>query len=221
MTSVFAHRGSTGPARANTVAAFVEARRLGADGVELDVHLSADGALVVHHDAVIPGVGPVSGLMVRQLPAEVPLLADALEACEGMVVNVELKADHPEGLAAAAADALDELGWTDRVIVSSFDPRLLADVRLADPRLRAGRLFHPAADARVGLTETMASGFQAVHPFVTQVDAAFVSAAHDAGLAVNVWTVNAPQDLQAMVDLQVDAVITDRVLDALAAVSPH
>ena len=62
------------------------------------------------------------------------------------------------------------------------------------------------------------AGHAAIHPFVSQVDAALVADAHDRGLAVNVWTVNAPLDLRAMVALEVDALITDRVPEALTAV---
>ena len=62
MTAVFAHRGCTEGFVENTLEAFAEARRLGADGVELDVRLTADGALAVHHDAGIPGIGTIDQL---------------------------------------------------------------------------------------------------------------------------------------------------------------
>src|SRR5579862_4337820 len=88
---ILAHRGASKGARENTVASFLEARRLGADGVELDVRRSSDGALVVHHDADVPGLGPVAALRAADLPAYVPLLDAALDACAGLVVNVELK----------------------------------------------------------------------------------------------------------------------------------
>jgi glycerophosphoryl diester phosphodiesterase len=67
-----------------------------------------------------------------------------------------------------------------------------------------------------GLDQAIAAGFRAVHPFVTAVDAGLVTRAHEAGLAVNVWTVNAPDDLLALVDLGVDCVITDTLTAALA-----
>jgi glycerophosphoryl diester phosphodiesterase len=85
------HRGSPEPSDGiseNTLAAFARARRLGADGVELDVRLTADGALAVCHDPNIPGVGRVADLDVHQLPDHVPLLAAALGACVGMTLNV-------------------------------------------------------------------------------------------------------------------------------------
>lgn len=225
LTSVFAHRGCTEGCTENTLDAFAEARRRGADGVELDVRLTADGALAVHHDAEVPGLGPIGALGVADLPAYVPLLADALAASEGMVVNVEIKNapqdpgwDGSEAVAALTAAAIDEAGWTDRVIVSSFQPTTLRAVQVADGRLALGTLWGWAVDPGPALAEAAEAGFRAVHPFVTSVTADLVDRAHAAGLAVNVWTVNSAHDLEAMVALGVDAVITDRIGDALAAV---
>jgi len=224
VTAVFAHRGCTDGFAENTLDAFAEARRLGADGVELDVRLTADGALAVHHDAEIPGFGAVAGLGVADLPAHVPLLADVLAVCDGLVVNVEIKNapqdpgfDPGEAVAALTAAAIEEAGWSDRVIVSSFQATTLRAVQAADGRLALGALWGFATDSGRALEEAVDAGFRAVHPFVTTVTPELVARAHAAGLAVNVWTVNAPGDLQAMVELGVDAVITDRVVDALAA----
>jgi glycerophosphoryl diester phosphodiesterase len=234
VTNVWAHRGCTEPAESapqgfteNTLDAFTEARRRGADGVELDVRLTADGGLAVHHDAEVPGLGSICELGVADLPAHVPLLADALAACEGMLVNVEIKNapqdpgwDEGEAVAALTATAIEEAGWSDRVLVSSFQPATLRAVQAADERLAIGALWGWAAEPATALAETADAGFRAVHPFVTHVTADLVAQAHAAGLAVNVWTVNAQADLEAMVALGVDAVITDRLGDALAAARP-
>ncbi len=216
MTLVLAHRGAGGPWAENSLAAFAEARRVGADGVELDVRRSADGALVVHHDAAIPGVGPVALARVRDLPDHVPLLADALTACEGMVVNVELKSDGDDALALDAAAAVAEQGWAERVVVSSFDPDCLEAVGRAEPGLHVAWLLGPGTDAPALLDEALERGFGGIHPFVASVDAELVGRAQRAGLALRVWTVNSDGDLRAMVGLGVDAVITDRPAEALA-----
>ena len=223
MTAVFAHRGCTEGFTENTIDAFAEARRLGADGVELDVRLTADGALAIHHDAEIPGIGTIDQLEVAELPAHVPLLADVLAVCEGMVVNVEIKNapqdpgwDAGEAVAALTAAAIEEAGWTDRVIVSSFQVATLRAVQVADGRLALGALWGFGSDPGPGLTEAAEAGFRAVHPFVTSVEPELVDRAHALGLAVNVWTVNAPHDLRAMVAWGVDTVITDRIGDAVA-----
>jgi glycerophosphoryl diester phosphodiesterase len=226
MTAVYAHRGCTQGFPENTLDAFAEARRVGADGVELDVRLTADGALAVHHDAAIEGVGVIAELEVGDLPSGVPLLADVLAVCDGMVVNVEIKNapqdpgwDPTEAVASLVASSIEAAGWTERVIVSSFQPATLRAVQVADGRLALGALWGWGVEAGPALEEAAAAGFRAVHPFVTSVDAELVERAHAAGLAVNVWTVNAVEDLRAMVAVGADAVITDRVGDALAVVA--
>src|SRR5271163_2625069 len=224
MTAVFAHRGCTEGFTENTVDAFAEARRLGADGVELDVRLTADGALAVHHDAEIPGIGTIDQLGVADLPAHVPLLADVLSVCEGMVVNVEIKNapqdpgwDPGEAVAASTAAVIEEAGWTTRVIVSSFQTATLRAVQAADGRLALGALWGFAAEVEPALALAVEAGFAAVHPFVAAVDRELVERPHAMGLAINVWTVNAPADLRAMVEAGADTVITDRLVEALAA----
>jgi glycerophosphoryl diester phosphodiesterase len=206
----------------NTLDAFAEARRVGADGVELDVRLTADGALAVHHDAEVPGLGPICGLGVSDLPARVPLLADALAACDGMVVNVEIKNapqdpgwDPGEAVATLTAALIDESGWSERVIVSSFQPSTLRAVQAADGRLALGALWGWTVEPVAAVAEAVAAGFGAVHPFVSSVTPALVARVREAGLALRVWTVNSPDDMRAMVGLGVDAVITDRLAEAV------
>jgi len=224
VTDVFAHRGCTEGFTENTVEAFAEARRRGADGVELDVRLTADGALAVHHDAEIQGIGTIAQLKAADLPTHVPLLTDVLAVCEGMIVNVEIKNapqdpgwDPGEAVAALTAAAIEEVGWTTRVIVSSFQVATLRAVQAADGRLALGALWGFAAEIAPALAAAAEAGFAAVHPFVASVDAELVERAQAMGLAVNVWTVNAPDDLRAMVAYGVDAVITDRLGEALTA----
>jgi glycerophosphoryl diester phosphodiesterase len=224
MTAVFAHRGCTEGFRENTLEAFAEAKRLGADGIELDVRLTADGALAIHHDPEIPGFGPVAELRVPDLPPHVPLLVDALAVCEDMEVNVEIKNDPrdpghdpSEAVAALTAIAIAEAGWTDRVIVSSFQVSTLRAVQAVDGRLALGALWPVLVDTEAALDLAVEEGWRAVHPFVSLVTPGLVSRAHGAGLGVNVWTVNAGEDLRAMMELNVDTVITDRLVDALAA----
>jgi glycerophosphoryl diester phosphodiesterase len=212
---IFAHRGAAGRWPENSVAAFAEARRLGVDGVELDVRRSADGALVVHHDPEIPGVGPVSGLRVRELPSGIPLLDEALDACGGMVVNIEIKSDGGDALPRAVAAALTDRR-ADAVVVSSFDRDCLDAARSADPALRVAWLSGWGTELRHLLAEAIEAGYEGIHPFYPAVDAGLVGEALAAGLAVRPWTVNDLADLRAMADCGVDAVITDRPVDALA-----
>lgn len=119
MTAVFAHRGFTGEPgdarrpRENTLEAYEAARLAGADGVELDVRMTADGKLAVHHDAAVPGGRPIATIPAAELPAYVPLLEAAIGACQPMAVNVEIKhepgSDPDRRLAVAVAELVAEL----------------------------------------------------------------------------------------------------------------
>ncbi|HLK44517.1 MAG TPA: glycerophosphodiester phosphodiesterase, partial [Acidimicrobiales bacterium] len=136
VTRVFAHRGVTGAAVENTLGAFLAAVASGADGVELDVRRTLDGALVVHHDAEVAGLGPIPSLRVRDLPGHVALLDEALEVLEPLAVNVEIKNDPDEpghdpsgSLSHDVVAALEARGATDRFVVSSFDLGTLDAVR--------------------------------------------------------------------------------------------
>jgi len=233
---VLAHRGYTNGFVENTLAAFTAARRLGADGVELDVRRTADWALAVHHAANLPDGRPLADVAARDLPEDVPLLADVLGACQGMsVVNVEVKhdpvADPDRALAGVVAAALVDGPLVDgplvdgavvdggraaRVMVSSFDVPTLDVLRNAG--LPVGWLLRPVDDVAASLPKAVDRGYVAVHPFVTGVDQALVDAAHAAGLGVNVWTVNHPADQTAMVAFGVDAIITDRLVEAVELV---
>jgi glycerophosphoryl diester phosphodiesterase len=140
-----------------------------------------------------------------------------------MVVNVEIKNsphdpghDPSEAVAALTAQAIEDAAWTDRVLVSSFQVSTLLAVQAADSRLALGALWPIATPPADGIGEAVESGFRAVHPFLTLVDPELVARAHAAGLAVNVWTVNNPDDLTRLVALDVDTVITDTLTAALA-----
>jgi glycerophosphoryl diester phosphodiesterase len=208
---VLAHRGANRLAPENTVAAMRAALARGADGVELDVHRSADGELVVRHDADTPA-GLLAELTVdelrRALP-DVPTLAQVLDACTGALVNVEVK-DTAPGAAAALVALLEPRD--DRVVVSSFDWAQVDRVRAASPELRTGLLSFGVPPDEV-LAAAVLRGHGAVHPDVWTllgIDVpAFVGRAHREGVEVDVWTVNDASQAAMLRDAGVDAVITD------------
>ena len=225
MTQIVAHRGLHVVEVENTVAAFGEARSLGCDGVELDVRRTIDDALVVHHDAEIVGVGHIALTSCRDLPVGVATLTEALHACTGMIVNVEIKNDpneagyDPSGaLARQVVDALSELGWLDDVVISSFDLETCDAVRRSSSIVQVGWLLGFRSDPRLALNECVSRSLNAIHPFFFHVDDKLIAAAHDAGVAVNVWTVNEKPDMQRMIDLDVDMLITDDPATALSLV---
>ncbi len=222
---VLAHRGGLGPWTENTLEAFSGALASGADGVELDVRRSADGVVVVHHDARVPP-GAIGELAAADLPVYVPTLAEALDRCAGAVVNVEIKNspleagyDAHETIAADVAlvlAAAEASGAGPRlVVVSSFSPTSVQAMRLAAPQVAVGLLVHPSLDADGGVEVAAGLGCASFHPHVAQVTEALVARAHELGMAVMTWTVNEPVELTTVVSAGVDGVITDRVADVL------
>ena len=225
--AVHAHRGSPDPAsgvRENTLEAYFRARLLGADGVELDVRRTADGALAVHHDVEIRGLGPVHKVVSDQLPESVPLLAAVLDACVGIDINIELKNlpgepgfDPDEGMAGEVADLVAEADRGATVVISSFWPGSLDAVRRSQPGVATGLLVASWFDAADAVPLALQHGCSALHPHVSLVDATLLAEAHGAGLAVATWTVNDRPQLDLVAALGVDTVITDDVPMVLSA----
>lgn len=213
-TQVIAHRGASAAAPENTIDAFGLARRLGADAVELDVRRTADERLVVRHDAHLADGTVLAAVDHRDLPPDVPTLEAALDACEGMWVNVEIKNDpndpdfDPErSLATRVADVLRERDVDDRWVVSSFDRATIDRVAAVAPGLPTAWLVYELDEAMVrGLRD---DGHRAVHPWVAALTEAHVRLAHAAGLAVNTWTCNDEVRWRELVAWGVDGVCTD------------
>ncbi len=220
---VLAHRGAARVAPENTLEAFAAARALGADGVELDVHRTADGALMVHHDADARGIGVLaerSAAEIRATRSEIPTLEEALDACAGMLVNIEVKNlpgdaeyDPGERVAGAVVELVARRGRRDDVLVSSFNLESVDRVRDLDDSIPTGFLTLVGMDAVDGVDVAHAHGHGAVHPDVRALEgeapAATVARAHDLGMAVNVWTVNGEDEMRRLAAVGVDAIITD------------
>ena len=208
--------GHGGVARENTIEAFLEARRQGADGVELDVRRSGDHSMVVFHDAHLADGRLVSELGVDDLPPEVTLLGAALDACDGMIVNVEIKNfpiepdyDATEFLAGAVASLVGERGLHRRVVVSSFSLDVINRVREVDPEIPTAYLTSATWDQQACLERMLAAGHRIFHPNHVAVGPDLVAAAHDAGVTVNTWTVDDPDRIRWLADVGVDAIITN------------
>ena len=216
--------GHGGVGRENTVEAFLEARRQGADGVELDVRRTGDHALAVYHDAQLPDGRLLAELTVDDLPAEIPLLGAALDACEGMVVNIEIKNfpiepdyDPGEFLAGAVAALVAERDLYGRVVVSSFSLDVIDRVREVDPEVPTGYLTSATWDQLACLERGLANGHRIFHPNHAAVGPDLVRATHDAGVVLNTWTVDDPDRIRWLADIGVDAIITNEPAVAVAA----
>jgi glycerophosphoryl diester phosphodiesterase len=216
-TLVLAHRGASAHRPENTIAAFVHAAELGADGVELDVRPTADGALAVLHDALLTDGRALAEVAADDLPESVPLLAAALAACTDLLVNIEIKSDEPgAGVALVAAVATAAGLWGGRVLVSSFDPETV-DVAAGAGLPSAQLTFLPDRPVPELVAWIAGRGLVAWHPHHLTVDEAAVASAHAAGLAVNTWTVDDPARVAELAGWGVDAVVTNDVPTAVAA----
>ena len=220
-----AHRGANREARENTLPAFLKAMDRGADGIELDVHATADGVIVVHHDPALNAdtVKPaMAGRAIASLDAatlhrtlykdghDLPTLAEVLDAVgTRATVYVEVKAP---GIERRVVDVIRAA--TTPCAVHSFDHRVSPNVHRLAPALPTGiltdsYLLDPGGTLR-------SAGARDYWAHWQTIDAALVDAIHAAGGRVVAWTANDPAAVRALAALRVDAFCTDdvRVLDA-------
>jgi glycerophosphoryl diester phosphodiesterase len=219
---VFAHRGGSGLAPENTIRAFDNGVALGADGLELDVHLSRDGIVVVHHDRLLDRTtalrGPIASRDAAELRrAEVPSLAEVLGRYRDRRIIVEMKVNHPE-LAAATLDVIRAAGAVERVCLGSFGRRVLRAARAIEPNIATSgareevRLALYRSWVRWPVSRTGYCGYQ-IPEYAGRtrvVSPRFVDDAHRAGLGVQVWTVDTAEAAHRLLGWGVDALITDR-----------
>jgi glycerophosphoryl diester phosphodiesterase len=219
---VFAHRGGAALAPENTMSAFDNGVALGADGLELDVHLSRDGVVVVHHDRVLDRTttlrGPVADRTAAELvSAGVPSLENVLARHGGVRVIVEIKRNDA-AMASAVVDTLRQSGALERVCVGSFSTRVLRQVRRLEPRVATSASREEVRWAlyrswcRWPVSRVAYMGYQVPEVAGTTrvVSPRFVEYAHHAGLGVQVWTVDDVDAARRLIGWGVDALITDR-----------
>ncbi len=225
----FAHRGGAEHGVENTMSTFAAAVALGYRYIETDVHATSDGALVAFHDITLQRVTGVAG-RIEELTWEqlsnvpvgaderVPLLADLLGTWPEIRVNIDVKADH------AVQPLIEAIGNTkalDRICVGSFSDRRVRQVRAAlGPRLCTALAPREAARLRLaswrGVTASGASPAAACaqlpHRFgpVRVTDSRLVRHAHTQGLQVHVWTIDEPAEMEHLLDMGVDGLMTDR-----------
>jgi glycerophosphoryl diester phosphodiesterase len=237
---VFAHRGGSALRPENTLAAFDHGLNLGADGLELDVHLSRDGVVVVHHDRTLErttnGNGPVASRSADELArldagcrfgapdfpfrgrvGGVPTLAEVLRRYRDATIIVELKVNDPT-LAHRTIDDIRAAGAIDRVALGSFGTRVLRASRVYEPRLVTGS---SREETRLALYRSWV-GWPVRHPRYDAfqvpeyagrtrvVSPRFIQYAHQAELAVQVWTIDRAADMHRLLEWGADGIISDR-----------
>lgn len=227
MTKNFAHRGFSGKYPENTMLAFEKALEVGVDGIELDVHLTKDGELVIIHDEAVDrttdGTGLVADMTLAELKAldasatytgvygvnRIPTLREYFELVKdtGIVTNIELKTGinpYP-GIEEKTLAMIDEFGLRDKIIISSFNHYSVLKFKELAPEMICGFLEESWI---IGMAEYGKKyGVECLHPIYAAVTDEYAKAAHEAGLLINTWTVNTKEDMEDMIAKGVNAVI--------------
>lgn len=231
---VIAHRGASGIAPENTLAAFRKAVELGAGFIETDLQLSRDARLVCLHDDTLDrttdGRGPVSARTLEELrrldagrwfrPSSkhetanfagerIPTIEDVLAFGREHEIglHLEIKTEGPSGAEHAIVGALHASGEVARSVVISFDVSTLKRVRQLDPLIMTGFLYSDRSADPVATA--VAAGARQLLPRADRVTQDLVSNAHAHDLKVVAWTANNPDELQRLIPAGVDGIITD------------
>jgi glycerophosphoryl diester phosphodiesterase len=232
---VIAHRGASAYRPENTLPAYELAVAQGADMIEIDLHRTRDGAIVVTHDEDLGGLGGRGEICdatleeVRALDAgageRVPTLDEVLDRFgERIPLNLELKRARErdyEGLEEAVLDAVVRRGLLGRMLFSSFYDPVLARLQARAPEARIGLLVARRYPARA-VERALALRAEALHPEASVAES-LLDAAHAAGLAVLVFTVDDPVAMRRLLERGADGLFTNRpdVLRELIRESPR
>ena len=240
---VFAHRGGGGLYPENTLEAFQYSAQMGVDVLELDVHSTSDGALVVMHDATVDrttnGAGRVNQMTLAELKkldagykftpdggqtfpfrgrgVTIPTLQEIFDALPGKTFNVEPKQAEPSITTPLCAIIRDRK-MTEKVIVGSFRQQAIDEFRAACKEVATAATPAEVRDFlalyKIGLGETYRPPMQVLQ--VPQrlgaleiVTKDFVETADRLNLKVHVWTINDPADMQRLIEIKVDGIMTD------------
>ncbi|MGG1517435.1 glycerophosphodiester phosphodiesterase [Paenibacillus oryzisoli] len=225
---VIGHRGAAGEAPENTLASFALAAAQGAEGIELDIHISKDGEIVVCHDHTLDRTTNGSGLIcehnwqdIRQLDAgawfadnyrgeRVPLLREVFKMLPpNFLINVEVKHAYEGRLEQELLAYLRASGRMEDVVISSFDHQCIRRLKLAEPEVKVGllyaaNLFDHAAYARQADIDVYS-----LHPYYQTIAEPDVTGAAAAGLATYPYTVNREEDFARLTMDGVTGIITD------------
>ncbi|MEW6270284.1 MAG: glycerophosphodiester phosphodiesterase [Thermodesulfobacteriota bacterium] len=239
---LFAHRGGARIAPENTLAAFEAGLAAGADRLELDVHATRDGHVVVIHDPTVDrttnGSGEVRSMTLAELQrldagfrfpgptgdfpfrgrgVRVPALAELLAAFPGVPLNIEIKQQAP-AIEHAVLEVLDRFDAREQVLLAAEEASIMERIRAAGPDVLTS---FSALDVLNFVTAWHGGDLEAYRPpgaalqippsfqDVALVTAESVALAHRLGLEVHVWTIDEPDEMHALLDLGVDALMSD------------
>lgn len=226
---VLAHRGFSGNYPENTMLAFRKAIEAGADGIELDIHESRDGQLVIIHDENLVRTTGIDGIVSDFTLAELTRTrasrtkSDAFdtpipsfeEFCEfasngSFITNVEIKTNNQwyQDIERKAIDMVRAYGLQDRIIFSSFNWISVMRARQLAPEIPCGFLYDGNKHLHLA-PQTKEAGIQFMHPDFALLDDAIVAECRENGIGLNVWTINEESQMRRLIDWDVNAAITN------------
>ena len=214
-TLKIAHRGASGYEPENSLIAFQKAIELQTDGIELDVHLSADGELVVIHDETIDrttnGKGFVNKLTTLELKKYgIPTLVEVLDwVNRRCFLNIELKGI---GTSKPVIDLMEHYisnkNWNYKdFIISSFDWKMLEETHLLNPKIQIGVLTEESISAALAFAKKIKA--YSIHPDYRLLTKDNVALLQETGFAVFPWTVNSIEDIQKIKSFHVNGIISN------------
>lgn len=225
---IIGHRGAAGEAPENTLASFALALSQGAQAIELDVHITKDGEIVVCHDGTLDRTTNGSGLICNQQWADIqrldagswfsekfkgeriPLLSEVFDRVpKGTLINVEVKHAYEGRMESALLAFLREVNRYEDVVVSSFDHKVIQRLKRAEPALKVGLLYGANLIDHAAYAKLLEIEAYSLHPHHHSFDGADMALAKADGLAVYPYTVNELSDYQRMIIAGVTGIITD------------
>jgi glycerophosphoryl diester phosphodiesterase len=217
---IIGHRGAAGHLPENTIVSFRKAFELGVHGIELDVHLSTDGCVVVFHDETLDrmtnGLGAISDYTSADLKKltidkthEIPTLAEVFSECPNeILINIEIKDSKATEAVVRLISQEIKSGRSDStILVSSFDWNILKLVRAMNADIQLGVLTEKNIDQAIDFAQSIQA--LSIHPNHRALDAENASLIREKGYQIHTWTVNEWADIERMKSLNVDAIITD------------
>ncbi len=209
------HRGAKGYEPENTLISFQKALELRVDGIELDVHLSSDGEIMVIHDETIDRTTTLKGLADNFTASQlkelgIPTLMDVLDLVNcNCFVNIELKGI---GTAKTVVDLLANYisykNWNyNDFLISSFDWKMLEEVQLLNPKIRIGVLTEEAIEEALAFAKKIKA--YSINPYYLILSKENVALMQKNGFEVFTWTVNSFEDIQKIKSFNVNGIISD------------
>lgn len=217
---IIGHRGAAGHIAENTLASFKKAFELGAHGIELDVHLSADGQVLVLHDDTLDRTTNGSGLVnhchlsdAKKLLIDqihpIPTLEEVFNECPNeALINVEIKdAKATEAVVQLISAKIKSGKHYSNFLVSSFDWSVLELIKNINEQIPLGVLTEKNMEQAVLMGHKIQA--KSIHPNFRYLDTKNAQFIKENGFEIHTWTVNEPADIERMKALKVDAIISD------------